>query len=629
MLARVPLLRPAALALVLALAAPAVARAAATLRGETLPGGVTTAADREDVRTAVIDAAGNLLVDLDTTNKGRWAVRPAGGPLGAPQGFPQPSIIGDWPAPATMSLDAAGDALAYAGAFWTYRPAGAGTAWGPVTTATGNDRLIDVAMAPTGEALGVFKNGATLKVAFRPAGAAAQFDLAGATVFTPSPGDTSTTPVGLAIDPDGGADLLYRSEHTGSRIYLESRRPAGGAFQAPVQYDWPQAASFRFSRAADGTAAISGWTGYATAFAAVRPPGGTFAARQTIETAPPGGELGLYQPVVAVSGGRALTAVTHSEPSTMCAGGAGGTSGWTLHRYDPQLGWSTAGSGPDTWPQISNVAGMAAAGATVAFVTEEDSGTGSRCDGTYQRALTLHAGTADAQQAFTIGGSEGDAQRVPTMTFVAAGPAGAAAAGVTFSGGASPDPLEHLAVYEDASAPAPGGGGGGGAGGGGGTPGGGGSDTPGGGGSAGTGGGGAGAATTPGPGAATTPPGVAKRPTAPPAVTLTGPIGIRENVAPVPFSCPADAPGTCLLAITLLGVRPHAAAAAAAAKTITLGRASAAVKAGARRTVAVKLGRAGRSFVKPHRTTRATLRVVVTIAGAKTTITRSVKLKRP
>jgi hypothetical protein len=99
-----------------------------------------------------------------------------------------------------------------------------------VTQATGNDRLVDVAMAPTGEALGVFKNGDAIKLAFRPAGARAAFDLDNATTINPSPGDTSTTPVALTIDPDGGADLLYRSEHTGSRIYLETRRPAGGAF---------------------------------------------------------------------------------------------------------------------------------------------------------------------------------------------------------------------------------------------------------------------------------------------------------------------------------------------------------------------------------------------------------------
>jgi len=115
-------------------------------------------------------------------------------------------------------------------------------------------------------------------------------------------------------------------------------------------------------------------------------------------------------------------------------------------------------------------------------------------------------------------------------------------------------------------------------------------------------------------------------------VTLTGPIGIRENVAPIPFSCPASEPGTCLLAITLLGVRPSASASTAAkkgAKTITLGQARAAVKPGMRKTIAVKLSRAGRAFVKPHRTVRATLRVVVTIAGKRTTITKAVKLKRP
>jgi hypothetical protein len=100
---------------------PATAHGAATLHVETLPSGVRTAADLEDTRTAVLDSSGNLLVDMYTSGKGRWAVRPAGGPLGAPQGFPQPSIIGDWPSPATMSLDSAGNAIAYSGAFWTYR----------------------------------------------------------------------------------------------------------------------------------------------------------------------------------------------------------------------------------------------------------------------------------------------------------------------------------------------------------------------------------------------------------------------------------------------------------------------------------------------------------------------------
>lgn len=592
---------------------PATAHAAAALHVEALPSGVRTAADLEDARTAVLDNSGNLLVDMYTSGKGRWAVRPPGGPLGAPQGFPQPSIIGDWPSPATMSLDSAGNAIAYFGAFWTYRPAGAASVWGPVTQATGNDRLVDVAMAPTGEALGVFKNGDAIKLAFRPAGAGAAFDLDNATTINPSPGDTSTTPVALTIDPDGGADLLYRSEHTGSRIYLETRRPAGGAFQTPVQYDWPQTASLRFSRAPDGTAAISGWTGYNTAFAAVRPPGGAFAARQTIETAPTDGELGLYQPVLALSGGRAVTAVTHSHIYNQCTGGAGSTSGWTLHGYDPQLGWTTLSSGADTWPQLSSVVGMAGSGTTIAFVTSELSGTGDRCASTFARTLTLHTGTlAGGLQTFTLGTSEGDANRVPSLTFVAAGPQGAAAAGFTFLGGAAPDPLEHVAVYEDAAAPA----------GGGGTPAGGGTTPP----SVGADPGVAGTLTPP-PGAGAVLP--TTHPTAPPKVTLTGPIGIRENVAPLPFSCPPQEPGTCLLAITLLGVRPHGSASTAAkAKTIVLGKATASVKPGKRKIINIKLSRAGRAFVKPHRTATTTLTVIVTIAGRKTTITKHVKLKR-
>lgn len=602
---------------------PATAHGAAALHVETLPSDVRTAADLEDARTAMLDSSGNLLVDMYTSGKGRWAVRPPGGPLGAPQGFPQPSIIGDWPSPATMSLDGTGNAIAYSGAFWAYRPAGAASVWGPVTQATGNDRLVDVAMAPTGEALGAFKNGSTIKLAFRPAGAGAAFDLDNATIINPSPGDTSTTPVALTMDADGGADLLYRSEHTGSRIYLETRRPAGGAFQTPVQYDWPQAASFRFSRAPDGTAAISGWTGYTTAFAAVRPPGGTFAARQTIENAPPDGELGLYQPVIALNGGRAVTAVTHSHTYNQCAGGAGSTSGWTLHGYDPQLGWTTVSSGADTWPQLSSVVGMAGAGTTVAFVTSEASGTGDRCAGTFARSLTLHTGTlASALQTFTLGSSEGDANRVPNLTFVAAGPQGAAAAGFTFLGGATPDPLERVAVYEDAAAPGGGGGGEtpGGDGGGGETPAGNGTTSP-----------DVAGPVTPPPGVGTVPILLTKRPTAPPKVTLTGPIGIRENVAPLPFSCPPEEPGTCLLAITLLGVRPHASASTAAktkAKTIVLGKATSSVRPGKRKIINIKLSRAGRAFVRPHRTAAATLKVVVTVAGTKTTITKHVKLKR-
>jgi hypothetical protein len=598
---------------------PATARGAAALHVETLPSGVHTAADMEDARTAVLDSSGDLLVDMYTSGKGRWAVRPPAGPLGVSQGFPQPSIIGDWPSPAMMSLDSAGNAIAYSGAFWTYRLAGAASVWGPVTQATGNDRLIDVAMAPTGEALGAFKNGDTIKLAFRPAGAGAAFDLDNATTINPSPGDTSTTPVALTIDPDGDADLLYRSEHTGSRIYLETRRPAGGAFQTPVQYDWPQTASLRFSRAPDGTAAISGWTGYNTAFAAVRPPGGTFAARQTIETAPPDGELGLYQPVLALNGGRAVTAVTHSHIYNQCTGGAGSTSGWTLHGYDPQLGWTTLSSGADTWPQLSSVVGMAGSGTTVAFVTSELSGVGDRCANTFARSLTLHTGTlAGGLQTFTLGTSEGDANRVPNLTFVAAGPQGVTAAGFTFLGGATPDPLERIAVYEDATAPA-----GDGDGGGDGTPAGDGTST-----GAGTNPGVAGT-LTPSPAAGTVPTLPAKRPIAPPKVTLTGPIGIRENVAPLPFSCPPEEPGTCLLAIRLLGVRPHASASTAAkAKTIVLGKATASVKPGKRKIINIQLSRAGRTFVKPHRTAAATLTVVVTIGQTKTTITKHVKLRR-
>jgi hypothetical protein len=265
---------------------------------------------------------------------------------------------------------------------------------------------------------------------------------------------------------------------------------------------------------------------------------------------------------------------------------------------------------------------MAGSGTTVAFVTTEASGVGDRCASTFARTLTLHTGTlAGGLQTFTLGTSEGDANRVPNLTFVAAGPQGATAAGFTFLGGATPDLLERVAVYEDAAAPTGGGGGG---------------ETPGGGGDGQT---PAGNGTTdPGVGTppvtGTPPPGGSKvppptPPTPPPKVTLTGPIGIRENVAPLPFSCPPEEPGVCLLAITLLGVRPHASASAAAkTKTITLGKATASVAPGKRKIINIKLSRSGRAFVKPHRTTTATLKVVVTIAGTKTTITKHVKLKR-
>jgi hypothetical protein len=79
---------------------------------------------------------------------------------------------------------------------------------------------------------------------------------------------------------------------------------------------------------------------------------------------------------------------------------------------------------------------------------------------------------------------------------------------------------------------------------------------------------------------------------------------VSEQPPPItlPFTCPPSEPSVCLLAITLLGAHPHASTSTAAkAKPILLGKAAGSVKPGTRKTINIKLFRAGRTFVKPHR----------------------------
>jgi enterochelin esterase-like enzyme len=95
-----------------------------------------------------------------------------------------------------------------------------------------------------------------------------------------------------------------------------------------------------------------------------------------------------------------------------------------------------------------------------------------------------------------------------------------------------------------------------------------------------------------------------------------------------------------MLAVMMLTLRALALSVAASAAllpaTISLDGAGNAIaysgafwtQPGKRKIINIKLSRAGRAFVKPHRTVAATLTVVVSIGQTKTTITKHVKLKR-
>ena len=244
------------------------------------------------------------------TSYPRFAVRPAGGPLGAPQDFPAgistPTAIGFAPN---------GDAIIARTPRVAFRPAGAASAIGTPQVVSGLGPLTMIAVTTTGDALvgsdDFFATSGHARVAFRPAGPAGQVDVANMQTFTD--GTDHVRLIGLALDPDGGAIAVLEA----SAGLLQSVRPPGEAsFHTPTPIGTapgvqPGSYRVRFAAAPDGHAVLA-WIASSLGggslandqlVATQRAPGGAFAAPQVIASESlPNSDFGDITPAMAAGG---------------------------------------------------------------------------------------------------------------------------------------------------------------------------------------------------------------------------------------------------------------------------------------------------------------------------------------
>jgi hypothetical protein len=337
------------------------------------------------------DGAG-LLFGFPTNTAYRLGVRPLGGPVGSPQDLPTllgvdpGQVVGWFPDGSSLILEPSENAIAF-------RSAGAGGTVGtPQSLGTGNSPSA-VATAASGQSLiGIAGSNSgyyPVGVAYRPAGASAQVDIAHAQYFGTLGGQSvAQTLIGLALDPQGGAVVVFRN---GTTLVQTVRAPGSASFSNPVAIPAPGA--YRIAMAADpsGNAVLAwmggppGGTGYGTQVtAAFRAPGGAFGAPHLIATEP-SGEPTSVLPAVTKSGD-GLVAWTGGFQGTSCTnmgqpspGNDGSYGAFMSVGRNGAFGAPTA-LGAATWPSNSAVDGVASAGNTVAvaFHTETD-GDGSKC----------------------------------------------------------------------------------------------------------------------------------------------------------------------------------------------------------------------------------------------------------
>ena len=564
-----------------------------------VPNGRVSSVDGADERGVAIDASGNAIFGVSMGNgKYGYVTRAhAGAPSTATQ-FPNGTQLPD--TPGLFGMDGAGNVLDWSGQWSAYRPVGGAFGAGAVTSSWS---LVDVAVAPTGEALGLFSHASGAWVAFRPAGAGQAFDVANATELPNAAGDTTAQPIGIAIDPDGAAIAVYTSSHPSSSLtYLQSVRPAGGSFQNPTTIpSWPAAAGMVFDNAADGTSVVATISG-SSVIAAVRPPGGSFGAFDTIGTAPIGGNL-AYVRAAAANGGAIVGWSEQLTGSNGCSAGSGNEQGWRAAAYYDGS-WHPRGPGLGPITLLNEVDALDATGSTVALLVSETTGqdVGDGCHlQNYSSDLVAYVGSLqDLGAAHTL-------VTYPfslAATFIAAGAGGDALAGWS-------DDAMRVAAFEDPTTSAGGGGGGGG-----------GDTTPPPGGSGGD------TTTPPGGGSSPPPSGGGSTPiTAPAKVVLKGPVVVKEKVAPIPFHC--NTLVECNLVIDLFQIS-HATRARAKVKAKPIGHGHGRVKAGKTGVVKAKLTKTALRLITKAKHHRLKVRIVakVTTGGHTSKLTATATLKR-
>ena len=608
-------------AVTIVLALPTTTLAALDWRPpEPLPAGVSSGAVGPD-STALLFG----FPDPAQMNRQRVVVRPVGGPVGPPQDYTPLATSADVP---VVAFDAAGNALAGSpGSLGlAYRPAGAASVFGTRQSLSGFGGVLDISMAPSGEALvgtdqGSATNGKT-RVAFRPAGPGALLDLANLQEFAPPPGGSMRL-IGLQLDPDGAAVVVMMS---GLNTYQAVRLAGQASFQAPEEIQAPglRPDEYQLNFSSDpnghavlayssGVAAVDGPTKLTRAVAAYRPPGGAFATPTVlgVATVSQGDVLELSQVQGAVTAnGDGLIAWNQRVPVAFsCPGGVGdsGNSGAYAARLHGGVFDPGAPIAPSVFPESSGHAGVAGGGDRVVVgLTSLHRGSGDECDvrdnssDIAVRTYVSAAGGLEPEGDQLVGASgpsglpAGQSQfRHPNFRApgILVGAAGTTLVGAATAAGGSLSPFLH--VREDLVAtptltPVP--------------------------------------IPTLAPGAGSSGPSI--KPLVPKNLVVPAPITASRPVVTV--ICPPDVGRECRFRFAIyaaFGALPGQAGAAKKKRNaVLLARATATLKPGTRKTIKLKLSKAGRKAVRAKRRAKARLVITVTADGRTRTSTLSVKI---
>ena len=540
------------------------------------------------------DGVGKLIGDPSQRfpSKFKLGLRPPGGPTGAfaalPGNLGSPSLIG--------VHDPAGNLLLGDGTQIAYRPAGLGSAVGPIQQLPGGSEISAMAVAPSGEALvGIGSNPA--RVAFRPAGPAAQVDVANAQTL---PGSVASDRiVGMALDADGAAVVVYTS---GGSLVQITRAAGSASFSGPVAIPSPLADPTKYKVWMDSNPAgwgILTWSGKSptgggspdTAIASIRSPGGAFGS-----------------PVVLGTGGVNLSVT-----------GAVDANGHAVAAWDDKAAIYSAGS----WGSATVLGGGVnpAYGSTGRNMLEGEGNTivvpaaerfpgpsPSTTDDTSR--LVLHRATltpegfrfVDPVEIEASANSSGGIVH-PDFVDVSLEPSGRTLTLHTLY------PKVYARAFEDPSAPPPAGGGG--------------TQTP--------------ADATPGGGGSAPPSDVPGAPSpggSDPApfilpikpVKLVAVGALDPKKPSVSVTCPPEAGRDCLVTVTLRALF-QANARAAARKTTTIGSVSGKVKPGRKGRLVIKLNRAGRKLVAKRKAAKVQVVTTIRVGDQKGTVTKNTTLK--
>lgn len=585
----------------------------------------------EPADTTLVSAApgpkgATLLFGWPQSNRLRIATRPAGGPAGAPEPLP---VYASFYGPA-VAFDRDGNALIGSRETTQLVHRSAAGAFSAVQSLAGFGGASHISMAPTGEALlgtdeGAASNG-RVKVAFRPAGAGMQADIAGAQIFSPPPG-ASMQLIGLQLDPDGAAVVLMKE---GSAIYQSTRAAGQASFSNPVPLtDVSGLRSEKYQLVFDsdpaGHSVLAFSTGrpadngaYTRAVAAYRPPGGAFGAPQIVGAAADGESLSTVRAAIN-AGGDGLVAWTQTVATYSCSRGTSADFGvWVAHISGGAIGSGNA-IGPAGFPDASSFRAVAAGGTTVgiAYDLRHRGADGDKCDvkddkseivvRVYRSRATGPGLEAPAdrllEESTPSGLPAGQSQwRQPALAApeLVAGASGTLLVGTqAFSGGVL---TRRVHIYEDAAAPPtdpaqpvnPGGGSGNGPG------------------------------TT---GTTPTPPVRKILPLVPKDLVVPAPITSRKRTVRV--LCPPEVGDECLVHLNVyaaFGAMPKASAAAGKKKAALLASVRTRVRPGTSRTVRLKLTKAGRRAARVRRRKAARMVVTVTADGVRRSSTVKVRI---